>query len=212
MANKFGLGSLTLDTKKPNTTAWINKAKPYFVEQIGDTLQGISEEKLTELETKIDAIKQQLLNVVDETQFQSLSSLISNLDDKIKKQKMILIDNINPGISEDKWQQEPTALETKFKTELQKEVTHINQLIQNIYDSEIQQQITTINNEVLKQEKNIAALEKHLKENKKSYYFNHPFFCVRNTERTPTGETTYQLEGYGFILKIKVFFIYKWKR
>ncbi|ESO96129.1 hypothetical protein LOTGIDRAFT_160116 [Lottia gigantea] len=197
MANKFGLGSLPLDTKKPNTTAWINKAKPYFVEQIGDTLQGdldmnnftitnlklpendydavhkkylmdqlnlievnkdhlkerigdvkryfklqknnkdfiddtklqqemirlqnkkidlkqvianinpsisedklttletklidnseiqkqiagISEEKLTELETKIDAIKQQLLNVVDKTQFQSLSSLISNLDD-----------------------------------------------------------------------------------------------------------------------------------
>ncbi|ESO88615.1 hypothetical protein LOTGIDRAFT_165399 [Lottia gigantea] len=28
------------DTKKPNTAAWINKAKFYFVEQIGDTLQG----------------------------------------------------------------------------------------------------------------------------------------------------------------------------
>ncbi|ESP02830.1 hypothetical protein LOTGIDRAFT_156779 [Lottia gigantea] len=40
MANKFGLGSLSLETKKPNTTAWINKAKPYFVDQIGDTLQG----------------------------------------------------------------------------------------------------------------------------------------------------------------------------
>ncbi|ESO90353.1 hypothetical protein LOTGIDRAFT_164274 [Lottia gigantea] len=40
MANKFGLGSLSLETKKPNTTAWINKSKPYFVDQIGDTLQG----------------------------------------------------------------------------------------------------------------------------------------------------------------------------
>ncbi|ESO90925.1 hypothetical protein LOTGIDRAFT_175785 [Lottia gigantea] len=40
MANKFGLGSLSLETKKPNTTAWINKAKPYFVDQIGDPLQG----------------------------------------------------------------------------------------------------------------------------------------------------------------------------
>ncbi|ESO91903.1 hypothetical protein LOTGIDRAFT_163263 [Lottia gigantea] len=28
------------ETKKSNTTAWINKAKPYFVDQIGDTLQG----------------------------------------------------------------------------------------------------------------------------------------------------------------------------
>ncbi|ESP04080.1 hypothetical protein LOTGIDRAFT_176367 [Lottia gigantea] len=40
MANKFGLGSLPLDTKKPHTTTWINKAKPYFVKQIADTLQG----------------------------------------------------------------------------------------------------------------------------------------------------------------------------
>ncbi|ESP02096.1 hypothetical protein LOTGIDRAFT_157245 [Lottia gigantea] len=40
MANEFGLGSLSLETKKPNITAWINKAKPYFVDLIGDTLQG----------------------------------------------------------------------------------------------------------------------------------------------------------------------------
>ncbi|ESO81916.1 hypothetical protein LOTGIDRAFT_170460 [Lottia gigantea] len=29
-----------IETKKPNTTAWISKAKPYFLDQIGDTLQG----------------------------------------------------------------------------------------------------------------------------------------------------------------------------
>ncbi|ESO92897.1 hypothetical protein LOTGIDRAFT_162376 [Lottia gigantea] len=161
----------------------VTKLKINLKQLIDNIKPGISEEKLTELETKlndnseIDAIKQQLLNVVDKTQLQSLSSLISNLNDKIKKQKIDLkqlIDNIKPGISEDKWQQQSTALETKFKTELQKEVTNINQLIQNIYDSEIQQQITTINNEVLKQGKNIAALEKHIKENKQSYYFNLP--------------------------------------
>ncbi|ESO85501.1 hypothetical protein LOTGIDRAFT_154989 [Lottia gigantea] len=150
MANKFGLGSLPLDTKKPNTTAWINKAKPYFVDQIGDKLQGdldmnnftitnlklpendydavhkkylmdqlnlikvnkehlkertgdvkgISEDKLTTLETKlidnseiqkqIVGIKQQLLNVVDKTQLEHLKLLISKLYDKITKQKIDL--------------------------------------------------------------------------------------------------------------------------
>ncbi len=65
---------------------------------------------------------------MDKTQLQSLSLLRSNLGDKISKQKIDLkqlIDNINPGISEDKWQQESTALETKFKTEFQKELTNI---------------------------------------------------------------------------------------
>ncbi|ESO91887.1 hypothetical protein LOTGIDRAFT_163249 [Lottia gigantea] len=192
----------------------VTKQKIVLKQLIDNIKPGISEEQLTELETKLNdnseivTIQKQLLNLVDKTQLENLKSLISKLDDKIEKQKIDLkqlIDNIKPGISEDTWQQESTALETKFKTELKKELTNINQLIQNIYDSEIQQQITIINNEILKQEKNIATLEKHLKENKKSYYFNLPVFSVRNTERIPTGETTYHLEGYGFILKIKVF-------
>ncbi|ESP04703.1 hypothetical protein LOTGIDRAFT_170539 [Lottia gigantea] len=192
----------------------VTKQKIDLKQLIDNIKPGISEENLTELETKlndnseIDAIQKQLLNLVDKTQLENLKSLISKLDYKIGKQKIDLkqlINNIKPGISEDTWQKESTALETKFKTELKKELTNINQLIQNIYDSEIQQQITTINNEVLKQEKNIATLEKHLKENKKLYYFNLPVFSVRNTERIPTSETTFQLEGYGFILKIKVF-------
>ncbi|ESP04430.1 hypothetical protein LOTGIDRAFT_170823 [Lottia gigantea] len=161
MANKFGLGSLPLDTKKPNTTAWINKAKPYFVDQIGDKLQGdldmnnftitnsrlpkndydavhkkylmdqinlieVNKEHLkerkgdvkrnfkrqiddkdfiddTKLQQEVTSLKsfieEQLLNVVDKTQLQPLSSSISNLDDKITKQKIDLkqlIANINP--------------------------------------------------------------------------------------------------------------------
>ncbi|ESO99319.1 hypothetical protein LOTGIDRAFT_158400 [Lottia gigantea] len=54
MANKFGLGSLPLETKKPNTTAWINKAKPYFVDQIGDTLQGDLD--MNNFKVKVDSI------------------------------------------------------------------------------------------------------------------------------------------------------------
>ncbi|ESO99876.1 hypothetical protein LOTGIDRAFT_173478 [Lottia gigantea] len=197
MANKFGLSSLPLETKKHNTTAWINKAKPYFLDQIGDTLQDyIDDTKLQQEVTSLkNFIQQQLVNVVDETQLQTLSSLISNLDDKITKQKIDLkqlIANINPGISEDKLQRELT----EFKTELQKELTniqqnidiviqqqsiddseiktYIHQQIQNIDDSVIQQQITTINNLVLKQDKNIVALEKKFLK-KESYYFTLPF-------------------------------------
>ncbi|ESO89866.1 hypothetical protein LOTGIDRAFT_164554 [Lottia gigantea] len=132
-----------------NLTAWINKAKLYFVDQIGDTLQGdldmnnftitylklpendydavhkkylmdqlklfeVNKEHLkerigdvkryfkrqinnkdfiddTKLQQEVTSLKsfieEQLLNVVDKTQLQPLSSLISNLDDKITKQK-----------------------------------------------------------------------------------------------------------------------------
>ncbi|ESO91809.1 hypothetical protein LOTGIDRAFT_163169 [Lottia gigantea] len=256
MANKFGLGSLSLETKKPNTTAWINKAKPYFVDQIGDTLQGdldIDNFKVTNLkspendndavhkkylweqinlievnknhlEDKISNVKrffkrqlynknfvndtklqkevkglisfiqEQLVNVVNKTELQNLISLISKLKDKIAKQKLDiqqLIDNI-PDENEDTFQQELNALETKLNNELQKELRNIKQQIQNIDDSEIktyiqqqiqniddseiktyiqqqiqniddsvfQKQLTTINNLVLKPDKNIVALEK----------------------------------------------------
>ncbi|ESP02121.1 hypothetical protein LOTGIDRAFT_157273 [Lottia gigantea] len=159
MANKFGLGSLPLDNKKPNTTAWINKAKPYFVEQIGDTLE-VNKEHLkerkgdvkryfkrqinnkhfiddTKLQQEVTSLKSfiegQLLNVVDKTQLQPLSSLISNLDDKITKQKIDLkqlIANINPGISEDKL----TTLETKLidNSEIQKQIVGIKQQLLNV--------------------------------------------------------------------------------
>ncbi|ESO99632.1 hypothetical protein LOTGIDRAFT_173641 [Lottia gigantea] len=250
MANKFGLVSLSLETKKPNATALINKAKPYFVDQIGDTLKGdldmnnfkvtnlkspendndavhkkyllnqinsievnknhledrisnlkrffkrqqkifVNDTKLQqEVEGLISFIQKQLVNVVNKAELQNLISLISKLDDKIAKQKLDiqqLIDNI-PDENEDTFPQELNALETKLNSELQKELTnikqqikniddneiktYIQQQIQNIDDSVIQQQITTINNKVLKQEKNIAELEKHLKEENKSSYFN----------------------------------------
>ncbi|ESP01307.1 hypothetical protein LOTGIDRAFT_157485 [Lottia gigantea] len=190
--------------------AWINKAKPYFVEQIGDMLQGdldMNNFTITTLklpENDYDAVHKKYLmdqlNLINKDFIDD-----TKLQEEITKQKVDLkqlIANINPGISEDKWQQESTALETKFKTELQKELTNIKQQIENIDYSE---QITNINNEVLKQEKNITTLENKLKENKKSYYFNLPALAVRNTERIPTGETKYQLEGYVYIKNKKVF-------
>ncbi|ESO90502.1 hypothetical protein LOTGIDRAFT_164087 [Lottia gigantea] len=247
MANKFGLGSLPLDTKKPNITAWINKAKAYFVDQIGDTLQ--------EVAGLISFIQKQLVNVVNKTELQNLVSLISKLDDKITKQKFDiqqLIDNI-PEENEDTFQQELNALETKLNSEFQKELrnnkqqiqniddseiktyiqqqiqniddseiktyiqqqiqniddseikTYIQQQIQNIDDSVIQQQITTINNVVLKQDKNIVALEKYLKKENKSYHFNLPFgnlggggSVTDNIDRSKD----YEYKKYGFKVNI----------
>ncbi|ESO88593.1 hypothetical protein LOTGIDRAFT_165376 [Lottia gigantea] len=124
MANKFGLGSLSLETKKPNTTAWINKAKPYFVDQIGDTLQGD-----LDMNNFQDKIAKQKLDIQQ------------------------LIDNI-PDENEDTFQQELNALETKLNSELQKELTNIKQQIQNIDGSEIktyiQQQIQNIDDSEIK--------------------------------------------------------------
>ncbi|ESO85576.1 hypothetical protein LOTGIDRAFT_155064 [Lottia gigantea] len=142
----------------------------------------------------ISFIQEQLVDVANKTELHNLISLISKLEDKFAKQKLDiqqLIDNI-PGENEDTFQQELNALETKLNSELQKELRNIKQQIQNIDDSEIktyiqqqiqniddsviQQQITTINNLVLKQDKNIVALEKYLKKENKSYYFNLPFW------------------------------------
>ncbi|ESO99306.1 hypothetical protein LOTGIDRAFT_158386 [Lottia gigantea] len=318
MANKFGLGSLSLETKKPNTTTWINKAKPYFVDQIGDTLQGdldmnnfsitnlkspendndavhkkhlreqinsievnknhledkisnvkrffkrqlnnknfVNDTKLQqEVQRLISFIQKELVNVANKTELQNLISLISELEDKIAKQKLDiqqLIDNI-PDENEDTFQQELNALETKLNTELQKELTNIKKQIQNIDDSEIktyihqqiqniddieikpyiqqqiqniddseiktyihqqiqniddsviQQQITTINNLVLKQDKNIVALEKKFLK-KESYYFNLPFKNLRyyNTSITDNIDKSrdYEYKKYGFTLNIR---------
>ncbi|ESO82751.1 hypothetical protein LOTGIDRAFT_155769 [Lottia gigantea] len=256
MANKFGLGSLSLETKKPNTTAWINKAKPYFVDQIGDTLQGdldMNNFKVTNLkspENDNDAVhKKYLQDQINsiEVNKNHLEDKICNVkrffkrqlnnknfindtklqqEDEIAKQKLDiqqLIDNI-PDENEDTFQQELNALEIKLNSELQKELTNIKQEIQNIDDSEIktniqqqiqniddsviQQQITTINNSVLKQDKNIVALEKkYLK--KESYYFNLPFGNLSSVHASITdnidGSKDYEYKKYGFTVNIRVY-------
>ncbi|ESO85054.1 hypothetical protein LOTGIDRAFT_168073 [Lottia gigantea] len=83
--------------------------------------------------------------------------------------------------------------------------TYIHQQIQNIDDSVIQQQITTINNLVLKQDNNIVALEKkYLK--KESYYFHLPFrdydaYITDNSDKSKD----YEYKKYGFTANIRVY-------
>ncbi|ESO91128.1 hypothetical protein LOTGIDRAFT_153562 [Lottia gigantea] len=90
MANKFGLGSLSLETKKPNTTTWINKAKPYFVDQIGDTLQGdldMNNFTITNLkspENDNDAVHKKYLR----EQINSIEVNKNHLEDKISNVKI----------------------------------------------------------------------------------------------------------------------------
>ncbi|ESO97162.1 hypothetical protein LOTGIDRAFT_174548 [Lottia gigantea] len=230
MANKFGLGSLFLETKKPNTTAWINKTKPYFLDQIGDTLQGdldMNNFKATNLkspENDNDAVHKIYLR----EQINSIEVNKNHSEDKISE-------------NEDTFQQELNALKTKINSELQKELrnikqqirniddseiktyiqqqiqniddseikTYIQQQIQNIDDSVIQQQITTINNLVLKQDKNIVALEKYLKKENKSYYFNLPFGNLGRNRGSTSNDIDrskdYEYKKYRFKVNIRVF-------
>ncbi|ESP01948.1 hypothetical protein LOTGIDRAFT_157078 [Lottia gigantea] len=156
MANKFGLGSLSLETKKPNTTAWINKAKPYFVDQIGDTLQ---DDKIAKQKLDIQQLIDNIPGENEDTFQQELNALETKLNSELQKE----LRNIKQQIQN---------IDSEIKTYIQQQIqniddseikTYIQQQIQNIDDSVIQQQITTINNVVLKQDKNIVALEKYLK-------------------------------------------------
>ncbi|ESP05596.1 hypothetical protein LOTGIDRAFT_152453 [Lottia gigantea] len=110
MANKFGLGSLSLKTKKPNTTAWINKANPYFVDQIGDTLQGdldmnnFSITNLKSPENDNDAIHKKYLR----EQINSIEVNKNHLEDKISNVKRFFIRQLNNKnfVNDTKLQQE----------------------------------------------------------------------------------------------------------
>ncbi|ESP03453.1 hypothetical protein LOTGIDRAFT_171392 [Lottia gigantea] len=139
------------ETKKPNTTAWMNKAKPYFVDQIGDILQGD----------------------LDMNNFK-VTNLKSPENDNDAAHKKYLREQINS--------------------------------IENIDDSGIQQQITTINNLVLKQDKNIDALEKRFL-NKESYYFNLPFGNLSDASITDNTDKSkdYEFKKYGFTANIRVY-------
>ncbi|ESP02060.1 hypothetical protein LOTGIDRAFT_157201 [Lottia gigantea] len=168
MANKFGLGSLSLETKKPNTTTWINKAKPYFVDQIGDTLQ---EDKIAKQKLDIQQLIDSIPDENEDTFQQELNALETKLNTELQKE----LTNIKKHIQ--------NIDDSEIKTYIQQQIqnidyseikTYIHQQIQNIDDSVIQQQITTINNIVCKQDNNIVALEKKFLK-KESYYFNLPF-------------------------------------
>ncbi|ESO92146.1 hypothetical protein LOTGIDRAFT_162797 [Lottia gigantea] len=168
----------SIEVNKNHLEDKISNVKRFFKRQLNNK-NFVNETKLQqEVSGLISFIQEQLVDVANKTELQNLISLISKLEDKIAKQKLDiqqLIDNI-PDENENTFQQELNALEIKLNSELQKELrnikqqiqnidnseikTYIQQQIQNIDDSVIQQQITTINNLVLKQDKNIVALEK----------------------------------------------------
>ncbi|ESO85700.1 hypothetical protein LOTGIDRAFT_155191 [Lottia gigantea] len=101
-----------------------------------------------------------------------------------------------------------------LNSELQKELRNIKQQIENIDDSEIktyiQQQIQNIDdNLVLKQDKNIVALEKKFLK-KESYYFKLPF-GVMGIHNDPSindnidKSKDYEFKKYGFTANIRVY-------
>ncbi|ESP01964.1 hypothetical protein LOTGIDRAFT_157097 [Lottia gigantea] len=141
MANKFGLGSLSLETKKLNTTAWINKAKPYFVDQIGDTLQGdldLNNFKVTNLkspENDNDAVHKKYLREL----INSIEVNKNHLEDKISNVKRFFKRQLNNKFffNETKLQQEVAGLisfiqEQLVDDKIAKQKLDIQQLIDNI--------------------------------------------------------------------------------
>ncbi|ESO96056.1 hypothetical protein LOTGIDRAFT_160039 [Lottia gigantea] len=144
----------------------------------------------------------------EDTFQQELNALETKLNSELQKE----LTNIK--------QQIQNLDDSEIKTYIQQQIqniddseikTYIQQQIQNIDDSVNQQQITTINNIVLKQDKNILALEKYLKKENKSYHFNLPFVTLsyRHSQASITDNIDkskdYELKKYGFTANIRVF-------
>ncbi|ESO92185.1 hypothetical protein LOTGIDRAFT_162841 [Lottia gigantea] len=226
----------SIEVNKNHLEDKISNVKRFFKRQLNNK-NVVNDTKLQQevIKRLISFIQKELVNVANKTELQNLISLISKLEDKIAKQKLDIQQLIE---NEDTFQQELNALETKLNSELQKELTnikqqiqnideiktyiqqqiqniddseiktYIHQQIQNIDDSVIQQQITTINNLVLKQDKNIVALEKKfLKE--ESYYFNLPFrnlgFFSASITNNIDKSKDYEYKTYGFTANIRVY-------
>ncbi|ESO91277.1 hypothetical protein LOTGIDRAFT_153706 [Lottia gigantea] len=124
MANKFGLGSLPLESKNPMTT-FINKAKPFFVDQIGDTLQGdidMNNFKITNLKfpgNDNDAVnKKYLLDQINAIQIDK-----DHVENRINDVKRYLRRNIKNLVDEPKLQQELTSLKRLIQVDKTKSDT-----------------------------------------------------------------------------------------
>ncbi|ESO92966.1 hypothetical protein LOTGIDRAFT_161994 [Lottia gigantea] len=157
---------------------------------------------------KLD-IQQLIDNIPDENEDtfqQELNALETKLNSELQKE----LRNIK--------QQIQNIDDSEIKTYIQQQIqniddseikTYIQQQIQNIDDSVTQQQITTINNLVLKQDKNIVALEKYLKKENKSYYFSLPFGSLSNKDASITDNIDrsrdYEYRKYGFTANIRVY-------
>ncbi|ESO93895.1 hypothetical protein LOTGIDRAFT_153368 [Lottia gigantea] len=159
MANKFGLGSLPLESKNPmSSTAFINKAKPFFVDQIGDTLQGdidMNNFKITNLKfpgNDNDAVnKKYLLDQINAIQ----------IDKDVKR---FIRRNIKNLVDEPKLQQEFTSLKrliqvdktSELISKLDDKITKVKIDVQRLIDN------PNVNEDRLKRQ--LAVLERKLGE------------------------------------------------
>ncbi|ESO87223.1 hypothetical protein LOTGIDRAFT_154726 [Lottia gigantea] len=130
------------------------------------------DDKITKQKLDIQQLIDNIPGENEDTFQQELNALETKLNCELQKE----LRNIKQQIQNIDDSEIQTFIQQQIQNIDDSEIkTYIQQQIQNIDDSVIQQQITTINNLVLKQHKNIVALEKYLKKENKSNYFNLPF-------------------------------------
>ncbi|ESO99368.1 hypothetical protein LOTGIDRAFT_158455 [Lottia gigantea] len=133
MANKFGLGSLPLESKNPMTT-FINKAKPFFVDQIGDTLQGdidMNNFKITKLKfpgNDNDAVNKKYLP----DQINAIQIDKDHVENRITDVKRFIRRNIKNLVDEPKLQQELTSLKRLIQVDKTRKIILMKDNFQEI--------------------------------------------------------------------------------
>ncbi|ESO83719.1 hypothetical protein LOTGIDRAFT_168962 [Lottia gigantea] len=161
--------------------------------------------KLTALERKLGELLAELDKTTDKTELQNS---ISNLNEKIAKQKSDVQDIINTlPIDKDTLKQQLTALDTKISDELEKEVGVIKNFLQNKFRDDMKNYIkeqvnllvSRIHDDFLRQERKLIKLEAIVTD--KSYYFNLPFESDTVFDRK---DQIYNSNKYGFKVEIKV--------
>ncbi|ESO90076.1 hypothetical protein LOTGIDRAFT_164379 [Lottia gigantea] len=168
MANKFGLGSLPLESKNP-MTAFIKKAKPFFVDQIGDTLQGdidMNNFKITNLKfpgNDNDAVnKKYLLDQINAIQIDK-----DHVENRINDVKRYLRRNIKNLVDEPKLQQELTSLKRLIQvdktSQLQNLISKLDDKITNV-KIDVQRLIDNPNVNEDRLKRKLTALERKLGE------------------------------------------------
>ncbi|ESO85253.1 hypothetical protein LOTGIDRAFT_176067 [Lottia gigantea] len=160
--------------------------------------------KLTALERKLGELLAELDKTADKTELQNS---ISNLNEKIAKQKSDVQDIINTlPIDKDTLKQQLTALDTKITDELEKEVGVIKNFLQNKFRDDMKNYIkeqvnllvSRIHDDFLRQERKLTKLEAIVTD--KSYYFNLPFESDTVFDEK---DQIYKSNKYGFKVEIK---------
>ncbi|ESO85104.1 hypothetical protein LOTGIDRAFT_168130 [Lottia gigantea] len=161
--------------------------------------------KLTALERKLGELLAELDKTADKTELQNS---ISNLNEKIAKQKSDVQDIINTlPIDKDTLKRQLTALDTKITDELEKEVGVIKNFLQNKFRDDMKNYIkeqvnllvSRIHDDFFRQERKLTKLEAIVTD--KSYYFNLPFESDTVFDRK---DQIYKSNKYGFKAEIKV--------